>query len=557
MKRYLQIYMVLLLSILTTNIIKAQKFEHIKQIYNDDFSSMVIDRILELKGNKFVVVDCRNTKGNIFYGEELIDESPGVNVKRYGFLLIKIDKSNNYLDHKFLEDYYDPNVEYAPAGDYFHISNDKIYFSIQKLQVSYRFTIIGIDENFNEKIRIPTKGLQFPEFAVKDDYLYLNTKVTNNNEPIIIESDTLNIVNGYRWLIKWSLLDRKVVYATRMNVDQVAAFEPSQINENGELYLAGKFGYLFKSYLTIGNDSIYNPNGNNDGCFIKLDKDGNVIFIRHLKGAGTERFGSFILEGDGTAYFITTIRQSDDSNLGGQSVNCSLDKNYFNILRIDNSGKILWQLPIENLSYLPPFMIDLDEEFLLLSTNYKEEISIGETVFSAQDNFNSLIFKLNKNTGDFEILRTLTGFYQQNQRCSFVTDNNKNFLSTGMSLSNLSKDDIIFDDYVLKVSGDINQTWVQIVANLNLNLPVSTSEYQKETKVLIYPNPVFKEQVVKIVSDDKIKNVSVIDLLGQIVESYHNENENYELFIQSNIPGIYFLKIESETQEYLKKIIIH
>ena len=171
---------------------------------------------------------------------------------------------------------------------------------------------------------------------------------------------------------------------------------------------------------------------------------------------------------------------------------------------------------------------------------------------------NILIFKLDKNKGTVNVIKNIYTSGTEVLSNNFVGSSNR-YLTGPIVLDNFTRDDIIFDDHVLKVLGDINQTWVQMVANLNLNLPVSTSEYQKETKVLIYPNPAFSGQVIKIIGDDKIKRVSVMDVMGQTVESYYFENENgvIEFFIQSNIPGIYFLKIDVYNRLVTKKIIIH
>ena len=66
----------------------------------------------------------------------------------------------------------------------------------------------------------------------------------------------------------------------------------------------------------------------------------------------------------------------------------------------------------------------------------------------------------------------------------------------------------------------------------------------------IYPNPVLKSFTIK--TDQKIISVELYDTLGRKVQSMKNEKVNN---IERLSSGVYFVKVQTDKNQYIEKII--
>ncbi|WP_226064355.1 S8/S53 family peptidase [Kaistella polysaccharea] len=83
-----------------------------------------------------------------------------------------------------------------------------------------------------------------------------------------------------------------------------------------------------------------------------------------------------------------------------------------------------------------------------------------------------------------------------------------------------------------------------------LDASLSTSEGMKKGQLQIYPNPVSKSFTIK--TNEKLKSVELYDMLGRKVQTFNNEKSNN---IERLSSGVYFLKIETEKNRYVEKLI--
>jgi hypothetical protein len=85
------------------------------------------------------------------------------------------------------------------------------------------------------------------------------------------------------------------------------------------------------------------------------------------------------------------------------------------------------------------------------------------------------------------------------------------------------------------------------------------STFQVDFDALIYPNPVTDNNFY-VKSDNVIKKVEVINVIGQIVKTVNNEtNLPYNIFVQFNgcEPGMYMVRITSaDNKKIIKKVLI-
>lgn len=82
------------------------------------------------------------------------------------------------------------------------------------------------------------------------------------------------------------------------------------------------------------------------------------------------------------------------------------------------------------------------------------------------------------------------------------------------------------------------------------NAVLSTAENGPKSKLQIYPNPVIREFTIK--TDEKIQSLELYDSLGRMIKSLKNEKTN----TMEDFPkGIYFLKVKTDQNHYVEKII--
>lgn len=89
---------------------------------------------------------------------------------------------------------------------------------------------------------------------------------------------------------------------------------------------------------------------------------------------------------------------------------------------------------------------------------------------------------------------------------------------------------------------DFGKTWN--------NAALAVVENGRKSNLEIYPNPVAKSFTIK--TEEKIISVELYDTLGRKIQTLKNEKTNTVEHLAS---GVYFLKVQTETNEYIKKII--
>lgn len=88
---------------------------------------------------------------------------------------------------------------------------------------------------------------------------------------------------------------------------------------------------------------------------------------------------------------------------------------------------------------------------------------------------------------------------------------------------------------------NFGKTWNTTLAAVNSD---------KKLTLQIYPNPVSKTFTIK--TDEKIISVELYDTLGQKVQAMKNDKTNN---IERLEKGVYFLKVKTEKNQYIEKLI--
>ena len=82
------------------------------------------------------------------------------------------------------------------------------------------------------------------------------------------------------------------------------------------------------------------------------------------------------------------------------------------------------------------------------------------------------------------------------------------------------------------------------------NTTLATVNTVNKSVLQIYPNPVVKTFTIK--TDEKIISVELYDTLGRKVQSLKNAKSNN---IERLSSGVYFLKVQTDKNQYIEKII--
>lgn len=92
-------------------------------------------------------------------------------------------------------------------------------------------------------------------------------------------------------------------------------------------------------------------------------------------------------------------------------------------------------------------------------------------------------------------------------------------------------------------NGGTNDITVRFTRIIKLQNPsLTTSEFNKNKKIIIYPNPV--STILNVDSEDEIKTIEIKDILGQIVFTSQNQNKKVDCSSLQN--GIYFISITTK-----------
>ena len=143
-----------------------------------------------------------------------------------------------------------------------------------------------------------------------------------------------------------------------------------------------------------------------------------------------------------------------------------------------------------------------------------------------------------------------------------VNDGDFNLL-TSLSSTNLSYNDIDVDlstnTYEYFVSIDVSScvgepfSPLSIKSNHDGTETLSISDYENlKGSVIVYPNPADSQVTINIPNYVQLKSVKIFNKLGQLVHVYNNMNT---LNVENLSDGLYFLQIETDRGDFVKKLI--
>lgn len=345
----------------------------------------------------------------------------------------------------------------------------------------------------------------------------------------------------------------------------------------------------------ISGDKTENSKGGFDYWIVKLNSFGNVLWDKTIGGSSGDGYVTSVIETTDGGYMIGG---SSTSNTSGDKTEDCRGVSDFWILKLNNFGNIEWQKTIggnDEDGGLANIIQTNDGGYLLGGTS--QSIISGDKTAVNKGLKDYWVVKISS-TGSIEWQETYGG-NDDDSLSSFVKCLDGNYILCGSSLSGISSDKTApsngsYDAWIIKInsigniiwqktiggngsdgfnnvietsannfflsggtdstiSGDITQNpkgirdyWILKLSPENLSTINFTT-----TNVQVYPNPTTKTVNINFPQQNKKVAVTVVTLLGQIVQekTYANLSKiNLEI---NGAKGIYFVNVINENNEKL------
>lgn len=385
-------------------------------------------------------------------------------------------------------------------------------------------------------------------------------------------------------------------------------------DSNGNAFVTGYFG---SASFTIGTYTLSNPGLNRDVFIAKYDPNGNVLWAKAADGAaggpgtGLSAYGKSISTDAGgnaviTGYFLNSAiifgtytlthaagiqlfvtkydpngnvlwaKKATGGSITGNAVSTdpnngsvfltgrfessssivfdtyilsntnTLTANIF-VAKYDVSGNVLWVKALE------------DGESSGICTNFG-----GDTYVTGYYNGASMVFGTSTLTnngaadmfvvkydaiGD-EISAVSAGGSSNDYGWGIAADSDGNVFVTG----NYNSPAVAFGTTTLNNTNTNTNYHNAFVGKLGLLPTGITPLTNPPTTLLAYPNP-FQDKLLINSGELRIDKLSISNLLGELILQQNNYNTSQALDLSTLPSGIYFLKVESEKEQRVAKII--
>jgi hypothetical protein len=253
-----------------------------------------------------------------------------------------------------------------------------------------------------------------------------------------------------------------------------------QIDLQGNILVSGTFSGTVDFNPGTGVDNLTTPDNFVDGFILKLDPNGNFLWVKQISGFGTQEINEFKIDKNGNIFNIGYFEDSVDFDPGiGRANRTSFFIESSFIQKLDSNGNYLWVKVITGNGSSRALSVDLDiNDNLLISGYYKGTLDLnpGGPFFAVTSNGinDTYIVKLNNN-GNFIWGATLGG-NDDDRPFKIRSDQNGNVITTGEFRStvdfnpgsntfNLTSASTSPDIFIQKLDSNGNLLWVKHLSN--------------------------------------------------------------------------------------------
>ena len=298
---------------------------------------------------------------------------------------------------------------------------------------------------------------------------------------------------------------------------------------------------LVTGMVESSDDDFFGMNkGGKDVFVIKLDVDGNLLWMKTFGGVGNET-GYTITTSSDEGYMITGETSSNDSDFKGMNKG---DVDVF-IVKLDRDGSILWKKSFGGTSEdVSKSLVHTSDGSLLFAVETSSTDGDFDNVGMGRANIN--VFKVDKD-GEIRWKKVYGGTRIEDDFSTGVSEDD-HILLTGRTSSNdgdfegMSKGGFEGDIFIIKLD-----------SNGNLNPSTSVTDYTSITpSLLVTPNPISTSStVVFSTGTPTTVRIELLNTLGESVSVLHDGflesgEHRVSLGVSSVSSGLYYVRMTSE-----------
>ncbi len=351
---------------------------------------------------------------------------------------------------------------------------------------------------------------------------------------------------NFKWARHFRSLNPGIISGT--NISSI------DFESTGNLILTGTFIDSVDFDPDSTSEYFLNDNNTAFGAFLlKLNPDGNFIWVLKIGDGGTADCENVKLDNSGNIYIVGIFLSRTDFNPDPIDTFYVTAAGLYDtyILKLDSAGQFIFVKQIKGNDAVTPndFLLDSINNIYVLgnfntSTDFNPDTPFPFVIVPQGDK-DGFICKLDSN-GNFIDARSIGSIRADIMSDAYIDSNGKLYIVGSFSdgcdldpnplniLSTPSNGKI--DSYLMKL-GTFN---------------TSIHEVGTKIKQQLYPNPTTKEFAIN--TSEKIS--AIYDSNGRLAEIINSKKNNESINIEKYKKGIYLIKIISESKVYFEKLII-
>lgn len=318
------------------------------------------------------------------------------------------------------------------------------------------------------------------------------------------------------------------------------------VDQSGNCFATGKFE---STSMIVGTTTLTGSYGG-DIFLMKIDKNGSAIWAKSNGGTGTDDSKGVIVDQQGNSY-ITGFYASPSITFGPTTLNNTDSNGDVFVVKYDNFGNVVWAKRINSSgsgSFDVGNSITIDNVGnVYVAGEYSgAAIIFGPNTISNSGSKNTFLVKFDIN-GNPQSALSPSSNYSSNTAQTVQCDNYNNMYVGGKFfsptiffgptlLTNTSNNGTIADAFIAKIGNFTGLISEELIENITL-----------------FPNPNNGEFYIKTDASNKILNIEIYNLLGELIEFKY---ENKKISLLREYPGIYFIKFLIDKKTITKKIEI-
>ncbi|WP_107037338.1 T9SS type A sorting domain-containing protein [Brumimicrobium mesophilum] len=394
------------------------------------------------------------------------------------------------------------------------------------------------------------------------------------------------------WLIKMDNQGNELWQKSYGGEDDEFLGDMVELNDGSVLLVGG-------STSPISGDKTESSFGESDAWIVKIDAQGNLLWDKTIGGNAGDALVSIALDDNDNIYFSG----SSESSISGVKTEDSFGGYDYWVLKLDQNGNILWDKTLGGSGAEFSHYLIYSDNRLFVIGHSTSDVS-GTKTETSRGAIDIWIAKLNQN-GEVLMDKTIGGNYFDKVTGPIITESGE-LVMVGTSDSDISVEVTIAShnnsaDFWILVNdtsdlsiknqykigsdlGDFSPGILEIENNslllygsteanisgdktvpsnggldywiLELSTNLSTSNFQNEESLSIYPNPTSNKFVISNLPSGESYELNILDMTGRTVLLSKVSSSNNSVDVNSLSPGMYTLHMYDGITKYTSKLIV-